>query len=419
MTYDYTIIGGGIVGLATAYELVRAQPGKKILVLEKEKSLAQHQTGRNSGVIHSGIYYKPGSFKAEFCKKGRASIVEFCREHQIPYDLCGKVIVATEKNEIPRLDALYERGLQHGLAVEKLTPEQVRAIEPHVQCLAGLRVPETGITDYRKISEKYAELIRAAGGEVILGTQVRKIQSVMAGFRYAIETDQERDPELSRDFSQPTYKTRVLINCAGLHSDRIARLAGLKPQARIVPFRGEYYELAKAKRGMVKNLIYPTPNPAFPFLGVHFTRMIDGSVHAGPNAVLALRREGYCWSEFSVRDLFDVFTFPGFWRLASRNLGEGTKEIMRSLRRPAFLQSLQRLIPSLTNVDIVRSQAGVRAQALKPDGSLVDDFLIEKAHFAIHVLNAPSPAATCSLEIGKWIAEQAVQSSHEHETNRR
>ena len=370
--------------------LVQRFPGSRVLVLEKEPFVARHQTGHNSGVIHSGIYYKPGSFKAEFSKKGRESIVAFCQAQGLPYDLCGKIIVATDESELPRLQALYERGLQNGLAVTRLTPAEAREIEPSVSCIAALRVPETGITDFKLVSKKYAELIVAGGGEVRLGSPVVSISRSSSGeFRITTPAGE--------------VQTKFLINCAGLFSDRVARMAGEDPGVRIVPFRGEYYELTPERRSLVRALIYPVPNPDFPFLGVHFTRMIDGEVHAGPNAVLALKREGYSWQDFNARDLFETLSYAGFWKLASKNLREGSKEVVRSLSRAAFLRSLQRLIPSLSDSDIQPSGAGVRAQALLPDGKLVDDFMLVEKPGAIHVLNAPSPAATCSIEIGKWV----------------
>lgn len=390
--FDFAIIGGGIVGLATAVTLGRREPGARILLLEKEFDLSLHQTGRNSGVIHSGIYYKPGSFKAKFARAGARSMVEFCVEHGIPHDVCGKVIVATREQELPLLENLFKRGLENQLNVTKISADQVRAIEPHVRCLAGIRVPSTGIVSYKKVSLKYAELIKAQGGEIKLGARVEKI-SERAGL-HILET------------SQGPYEARFVINCAGLHSDRVARLGGANPGAKIVPFRGEYYELVPEKRHLVKTLIYPVPNPEFPFLGVHFTRMIDGTIHAGPNAVLAFAREGYFKTDFNLRDFTETMTFGGFWKLASKNLGEGMKEMYRSLSKAAFTRSLQQLIPEVRSEDLIPCKAGIRAQALQSDGRLVDDFLIIKGRNSMHVCNAPSPAATASLEIGKAIVEQ-------------
>lgn len=396
--YDFAIIGGGIVGLSTGMALGKRYPNARILILEKESNWAFHQTGNNSGVIHSGIYYKPGSFKAKFCRDGARSMVEFCQEHDIAHEVCGKVIVATSEAELPRLENLYKRGLDNGIAVERISSEEVREIEPHVSCVGGIRVLATGIVNYKQVSNKYAELIENQGGDLRLNTKVEKIRP--SGKNQVLETN------------NGSFETRIVINCAGLHSDRIAKLGKVEPQAKIVPFRGEYYELTKEKRYLVKTLIYPVPNPDFPFLGVHFTRMIDGSVHAGPNAVLSLKREGYQKTDFDLRDFAEVMTYPGFWKLAAKHADEGIKEIIRSFSKAAFVRSLQKLIPEVQAQDLVPTHAGVRAQALKNDGSLVDDFLIVQGHNSIHVCNAPSPAATSSLEIGKAIVEQIPEQSH-------
>lgn len=392
MSYDYIIVGGGIVGLATASILSRQYPGARIVLLEKEQGHSAHQSGRNSGVIHSGIYYKPGSHKARFARAGAASMVEFCREHGIQHEVCGKVIVATQGKELPELEKLFQRGQQNGLEVSKLSAEEVCEIEPHVRCLAGLRVPTTGITNYREVSGKYLELFQQRGGEAKFGNEVRRV--TYRGGAYVIET------------TSGEYETKFLVNCAGLYSDRLARLAGANPGAKIVPFRGEYYELTPGKRYLVKALVYPVPNPDFPFLGVHFTKMIDGSVHAGPNAVLAFKREGYRKTDFNLRDFLETITFRGFRRLAYQNLGEGMKEMYRSLVKKAFVRCLQQLVPEVQSDDLVPCRAGVRAQALTPEGSLVDDFLIFRDRNALHVCNAPSPAATASLEIGTEICRQ-------------
>ena len=389
-SYDITIIGGGIVGLATGLFIGRRFPQYKILILEKESRLAFHQTGHNSGVIHSGVYYKPGSFKAKFTKLGNQSMVEFCREYQLPYDVCGKVIVATNEDELPFLDSLFKRGQENGLSVKKLTAEEVKEYEPYVKCLAGIYVPTAGIVDYKKVCQKYAELIEGQGGELRFNHCVQNIKTLEN--HHEIETN------------QGNFSTKFLINCGGLQSDRLARMAGVKTTAKIVPFRGEYYELKPEKRHLVKGLIYPVPNPAFPFLGVHFTRMIDGSIHAGPNAVLGLKREGYKKTDFDLGDFTEVMTYPGFWKLAAKHWQEGLQEVVRSLSKAAFVRSLQQLIPEVTADDIVPNPAGVRAQALKNDGALVEDFLIEEGLNSLQVLNAPSPAATASLEIGKAIA---------------
>ncbi|WP_044499762.1 L-2-hydroxyglutarate oxidase [Nostoc sp. PCC 7107] len=396
--YDFAIVGGGIVGLSTAMSLGKRYPQARILVLEKESNWAFHQTGNNSGVIHSGIYYKPGSFKAKFCRDGSRSMVEFCQEHEIDHEICGKVIVATDEQEIPRLENLYKRGLENGLPVQKISPEEVKEIEPHVSCVAGIRVFSTGIVNYKQVCLKYAQLIQQQGGDLRLNTKVLKIAT--SGKNQVLETNQGK------------FETKFVINCAGLHSDRIAKLGGVEPNAKIVPFRGEYYELTPEKRYLVKTLIYPVPNPDFPFLGVHFTKMIDGTVHAGPNAVLSLKREGYKKTDFDLKDFAEVMTYPGFWKLAAKHADEGIQEIIRSFSKAAFVKSLQKLIPEVQAEDLVPTHAGVRAQALMDDGKLVDDFLIIPGQNSIHVCNAPSPAATSSLEIGKAIASQVPQQSH-------
>jgi L-2-hydroxyglutarate oxidase len=388
--HDCAIVGGGIVGLATAYSLLGRQPGLRLVVFEKESVVAAHQTGRNSGVIHSGIYYKPGSFKARFAREGSRLMVEFCRQHGINHDVCGKVIVATGEAELPQLEKLFQRGLENQITVSRLAPEQVREIEPHVNCLAGVKVPTTGIVDYREVCAKFAELVRGRSGCVTTDAKVLQISESKGALRI--------------DTTQGVSEARFLINCAGLHSDRVARLAGVNPQARIVPFRGEYYELVPERRHLVKGLIYPAPNPAFPFLGVHFTRMIDGSVHAGPNAVLAFKREGYHKWDFSLRDTWETLTYGGFWKLARKNMAEGLMEMRRSFSKAQFVRSLQRLVPEIREADIIPTHAGVRAQALLSDGGLVDDFLFVEGRNAIHVCNAPSPAATASLEIGRAVA---------------
>jgi L-2-hydroxyglutarate oxidase len=394
LIYDCTVIGGGIVGLSTAWALTRRNGNSRVILVEKEGALAAHQSGRNSGVIHSGIYYKPGSLKAQLAREGNRSLVAFCREHGIPHEVCGKVIVATEDAELPLLERLHQRGLENGLDVTRLSSEQVQDIEPRVRCRQGLRVPSTGIVDYRQVSLKLAELISARGGEVRLNTQVIGIRP--NGSSTVIQTK-------SGDF-----KTRFLVNCSGLHSDRVARLADMGVSSRIVPFRGEYYELVPQRRDLVKGLVYPVPNPRFPFLGVHLSRMIDGSIHAGPNAVLSFKREGYHRTDFNLRDFGDVILFPGFWKLAARNAKEGLRELYRSFNKAAFVSSLQKIVPEIKGEDLMPSPAGVRAQALQPDGTLVDDFLIARAPNAMHVINAPSPAATASLSIGNFIASQVT-----------
>lgn len=393
--YDYAIVGGGIVGLATAMKLSQALPDAKIAVLEKESSWAYHQTGNNSGVIHSGVYYKPGSFKAKFCRDGCQSMVDFCQEYDIPYEVCGKVIVATEKKELPLLDNLFQRGQQNGIPVSMISPDAVKEVEPYVNCISAIKVESTGIVNYKRVSQKYVELIQGQDNYLALNTKVTGIHLEPGSI--VLETN------------QGDIQAKFLINCAGLFSDRVAQMANLKPPAKIVPFRGEYYELVPEKRYLVNTLIYPVPNPSFPFLGVHFTKMIDGSVHAGPNAVLSLKREGYTKTDFDLKDFAEVMAYPGFWKLASKHADEGFKEIVRSFSKAAFVKSLQRLIPEVRSEDVIPTHAGVRAQALMENGSLVDDFLIVNGERSIHVLNAPSPAATSSLEIGKEVAKRVIE----------
>jgi L-2-hydroxyglutarate oxidase len=390
--YDYAIIGGGIVGLSVAWAILERQSRARITVLEKESDWCRHQTGRNSGVIHSGIYYKPGSLKAKLCREGNRRLLEFCDTHGIRHEVCGKVIVATTESELPLLEKLNARGVENGLPVRKLTVSEVKELEPHVSCLAGLHVPSTGIVNYTSVCRKLVELIAARGGDLRLDTRVLAFHQNGAGG--VLET------------SNGTFAAGWTIGCAGLQSDRVARLAGAKPEARIVPFRGEYYELKPERRDLVRNLIYPVPDPEFPFLGVHFTRMIDGSVHAGPNAVLSLKREGYHRTSFNFRDFIETVTYTGFWRMAAKHSKSGLAEMHRSFSKKAFVRSLQKLVPEIRGEDLIPSEAGVRAQALRPDGGLVDDFLMVRCGRALHVCNAPSPAATASLEIGRTIAEQ-------------
>ena len=394
--YNYIIIGGGIVGLSTAMALCQRFPKAKIALLEKESSWAAHQTGHNSGIIHSGIYYKPGSYKAKLCRQGNQSMVDFCDRHNINYKICGKVIVATEEFELPLLDKLYERGLANNLEISKMTPEQVKEIEPHVSCLAGIQVKSTGIVDYKQVCEKYAAIAKEQGVDLKFNTCVTGIKSTPKG--HAIETNQGE------------YQSEFLINCGGLYSDRLTELAKVKAPAKIVPFRGEYYKLTPKKHHLVNGAIYPVPNPNFPFLGVHFHPGVDGSVHAGPNAVLGFKREAYKKFDFDIKDFFDTMTYPGFWKLAAKYPNEGLQEMIRSYSKSIFVRSLQRLIPEVEAEDIVPTPAGVRAQALKSDGSMVEDFLIVNGNKALHVCNAPSPAATASIEIGKHIVSQVPES---------
>jgi L-2-hydroxyglutarate oxidase len=385
----YVVIGGGIVGLAVAHRIILDRPGAEVTVLEKESRLAAHQTGRNSGVIHAGVYYQPGSLKARLCRAGSRSIVEFCAANDIPVQVCGKLIVATDDSELPRLRALHERAVANGLPVRLIDGAQAREYEPAVRCVGGLHVASTGIVDFTAVCQALGRLAEAAGATIRLNTRFTGVR--VRGSEQVVRTT---TGDLVAD---------VLVNCAGLYSDRVAGLAGVRPAARIIPFRGEYYELRPERASLVRGLIYPVPDPRFPFLGVHLTRSIDGSVHAGPNAVLALAREGYSWTRGNLRDLADLAGYPGFWRLGSRHLGYGLAEVRRSLSRQRFARSLARLVPELTEADLVPGEPGVRAQAVARDGSLVDDFLIAEGDRQVHVLNAPSPAATSSLEIARHI----------------
>jgi len=392
MIYDCAIVGGGVVGLATALMLGRRQSGLKLVVLEKEAAPAMHQSGRNSGVIHSGVYYKPGSLKAKMAREGNRGMVAFCEQHGIAHRMSGKLIVATCKQELPALNMLYRRGVDNGIPVKRLLPEQVREIEPHVHCVSAIAVESTGVVQFRDVCSKFVELIREQGGELVTGARVNAIRD--CGGIHRIET------------AGGVFEARFLVNCAGLYSDRIARLAGLRPEAKIVPFRGEYYEIVPERRHLVGSPVYPVPNMAFPFLGVHFTKTVDGAVHAGPNAVLAFKREGYRKTDVSGWDLLETLGFPGFWKMAAANFREGCKEMLRSASKRAFVRSLRQLVPEIAEDDLVVAEAGVRAQALLPDGKLVDDFLFLDGRNSIHVCNAPSPAATASLEIGRAIAER-------------
>ena len=393
--HDVVIIGGGIVGLATALRLTE-RGVRSIAVLEAEDRLAAHQTGHNSGVIHSGLYYKPGSLKARLCVEGREAMYRFCDEHGVRHERCGKLVVATDAAELAPLAELERRGAANGLAgLRRLSPEEVREREPHVACVAALLVPDTGIVDYTEVCEAYARLIRHAGGSIATGERVRGARRDGSGI--VVETARGR------------VTCRVLVNCAGLQSDRVARLCGVEPGVRIVPFRGEYASLAPERQHLVKHLIYPVPDPRFPFLGVHFTRMAAGGVECGPNAVLALARHGYTRSVISLADIADWLAFPGFWRMAARYWRMSVGEMKRAGSRRAFAAALRRLVPELRDEDLRPAEAGVRAQAVGRDGALVDDFRIERAPGMVHVLNAPSPAATASLAIGREIAALALE----------
>jgi L-2-hydroxyglutarate oxidase len=393
-TADFIVVGGGIVGLSTAMALSSSHPGAGVILLEKESTLASHQTGRNSGVIHSGAYYVPGSLKAQYATTGSHEMYQFAADHELPVDRCGKIIVAVDDSELGQLAKIEQRARDNGLEVSRLSPAAIAEREPNVQAVAALLIPITGIIDYTAVSLQYRTL--AVGG----GAQVRTNAQVVA-------IREERDAVVVELQSGDTLRTRVLVNCAGLQSDRIAVMAGVEPPALILPFRGEYFELTPERRGLVKHLVYPVPDPSFPFLGVHFTRGIDGGVHAGPNAVLALQREGYGTFDVDIHDLGEVLRFPGFWRLAKRHWKTGAGEYLRSMSKRAFVHRLRRLVPDLLMDDLVTAPAGVRAQAVLPDGSLVDDFLIVEGERSVHVLNAPSPAATASLPIGRQVAKLA------------
>ncbi|HZZ77500.1 MAG TPA: L-2-hydroxyglutarate oxidase [Gemmataceae bacterium] len=390
---DIAIIGGGIIGLSTAMHLALSSRAS-VVVLEAEADVAQHQTGHNSGVIHSGLYYKPGSERARLCAEGREAMYRFCAEHGLPHERCGKLVVAVEESELAALDELQRRGLANGLdGIRRLVREELKEFEPHVVGVAGLHVPQTGIVDYKLVAHKYAELFQQAGGTLRLGARLTGVQ--------------QRDGELALQTTQGDVVCKHLINCGGLYADRVARLCGLDPGVQIVPFRGEYYALIPERRHLVKNLIYPVPDPRFPFLGVHFTRTVHGEVDAGPNAVLALQREGYSRWNVSPGDVWEMMRFGGFWRMAYKHWRTGLGEMVRSFSKGSFYRSLQRMIPELQMSDIHPFGTGVRAQAMQPDGSLVDDFRFVQTESMIHVLNAPSPAATASFSIGRTIADMA------------
>ena len=395
MTYDVAIIGGGIVGLGTALALAE-QTSARLVVLEAEGKLAAHQTGHNSGVIHSGLYYKPGSLKAKNCAEGRELLYRYCADKGIPHERCGKVVVATDERELPALAELERRGTANGLhGLRRLGPAELREHEPHVAGIAGLYVAETGIVDYKQVAGSFAAKVRDRGGDLRLTARV-------VGFRRS-------GSELVLTTTQGDVTCRGLVNCAGLQSDRVARLCGVDPGLQIIPFRGEYYGLVPERWHLVRNLIYPVPDPRFPFLGVHFTRMIHGGVEAGPNAVLAFRREGYTRTSFRTRDVAQMLGYRGFWRMAARYYDMGLAEMYRSISKRAFVRALRRLIPELTERDVRPAGAGVRAQAVDPDGRTVDDFRVVEADRMVHVLNAPSPAATASISIGRYIAGLAVR----------
>lgn len=396
MKYDVVIIGGGIIGLATALNLKLSKPNLRLVVLEKEDELSKHQTGHNSGVIHSGLYYKPRSLKAINCITGYQLLVKFCQENDVPFEICGKIVVATKNEQLPMLDILLERGKENGLeGLVKLNENQIKEIEPHVSGIAGIKVPQTGIVDYVQVSLKYAEKIKNLGGELLLNQEVVSV-SHLNGTSTVVTT-------------KGSFDTKLIINCAGLYSDKVAELT--EPQKldlKIIPFRGEYFELKPEKQYLVKNLIYPVPDPNFPFLGVHFTRMIGGGIEAGPNAVLAFKREGYTKLGLNIGELIETLTWPGFRKVAAKYWKTGMGEYYRSFSKAAFTKALQELIPEIQMNDLIPGGAGVRAQACDRNGGLLDDFLILENKQAINVCNAPSPAATSSLAIGKTVSEMAL-----------
>ncbi|ODA36787.1 L-2-hydroxyglutarate oxidase [Planctopirus hydrillae] len=389
---DVVIIGAGIVGLATAYRLLERFPKAVITVLDKEREIAQHQTGHNSGVLHTGIYYKPGTMRAINAREGKLLLEQFCDQHDIPYERCGKVIVATQEAELPQLDKLFERAMANGVRAEKITAERLREIEPYASGVAALHVPEAGIIDYRQVCDKMAEVIREKGNTIL--TSARVYGMYRDGNHMVVETT--RGP----------VEGKTVINCGGLQSDRLTWLSGQMPPAQIVPFRGEYFELKPSAHKLCRGLIYPVPDPNFPFLGVHLTRMIHGGVECGPNAVLAFSREGYHKTSFNPYDLFETLTYRGFLLLMLRNWDEGLRELWRSLSKKAFVTALQKLVPDIKSDDLIPAPAGVRAQALLPTGELADDFLIQERDLVVNVCNAPSPAATASLKIGDFVVDQ-------------
>ncbi len=389
---DLIVIGGGIVGLATAYRFLERFPGKTVTVLEKEAEIAQHQTGRNSGVLHTGIYYRPGSLKATNCRAGKKAMEEFCTKENIPFDLCGKIIVAVEESELPRMEMLLERGPQNGVVCNRITPEQIREIEPYCAGIAGIHVPEAGVVDYARVCRRLAEIIAERGSRVVTSAQATSIKRDHD--RAVVET------------TAGEFAARQIVNCAGLHCDRVTKMSGATPSAKVVPFRGEFYALRPEGQYLVKGLIYPVPDPAYPFLGVHFTKRMSGMIECGPNAVLAFAREGYKNTTVNLRDLGETLLYPGFWRLATRYWRIGMNEMHRSFSKPAFVRALQRLVPEMKSEFLDWAPAGVRAQTVSPDGKMVDDFVIEATDRVVNVENAPSPAATASLNIGKLVVDR-------------
>jgi (S)-2-hydroxyglutarate dehydrogenase len=392
---DIVIIGGGIVGLSTAYSLSKRFPHARLTVLEKEDSWSKHQTGNNSGVIHSGIYYKPGSLKAKFANEGNKELIDFCQKHNVNYEQCGKIIVATKQHELPHIKNLYQRGIANKLELSMIGPDQIKEEEPYVQGIQAVKVPSAGIVDYKQVCLALVSTLEKHGVELLLRTEVKKII--------------EKSEHVDIITNQREFTAGYVVNCGGLHSDRLAKMTGLTPDLKIIPFRGEYFELKPEKQYLVKNLIYPVPNPEFPFLGVHFTRMINGGVEAGPNAVLGLKREGYLKRDINFKDAAEIMLYSGFWKMARKYWKEGTVEIWRSFSKKAFVKSLQELVPEIQESDIIPSPSGVRAQALRSNGSLVDDFFIEQSKRSINVCNAPSPAATACFPIGREIARRVPE----------
>ncbi len=391
---DLVIIGGGIVGLATAYRFLERFPGKTVAVLEKENAVAKHQTGRNSGVLHSGVYYRPGSLRAQNCRTGKAAMEEFCEREGLPYERCGKVIVAVEEKEIPQLEKTLANGTANGVRCERIGQERLREIEPHCAGIAAVHVPDTGIVDYAMVAQRLAELIIKQGSRVVTGAKATAIR---------------------RDANEAIVETTVgefaaeqVVNCAGLYSDRVARLSGVKPAVRVLPFRGEFYTLRPDAFHLVKALIYPCADPNFPFLGVHFTKLIHGGFECGPNAVLAWAREGYRHTDVNLRDVAEWLAFRGFWKMAARHWRMGFEEMWRSFSKPAFVRALQRLIPEIRSEQLDWAPAGVRAQAVRPDGTIVDDWIIEETDRVVNIENAPSPAATAALNIGRLVVDRVA-----------
>jgi L-2-hydroxyglutarate oxidase len=391
---DLIVIGGGIVGLATAYRFLERFPGKRVAVLEKESEIARHQTGRNAGVLHSGIYYRPGSLKAQNCRAGKLAMEEFCRREGIPYQICGKVIIAVDESELPRMEKILENGKANGVVCERISVERLHELEPHAAGIAAIHIPESGIVDYAHVARRLAEIIEGQGSKVITGAQATAIRRDTS--RAIVET------------TAGEFAAEQVVNCTGLFSDRVTKLSGAQPSSMIIPFRGEFYLVRPEAHHLIRMLIYPVPDPRYPFLGVHFTRRIDGRVECGPNAVLAFAREGYRNTTVNLRDLAETLSYPGFWRLAGRYWRIGADEMWRSFSKRAFVRAAQRLVPEIEPQHFEWAPAGVRAQAVSPDGAMVDDFVINETGRVVNVENAPSPAATASLNIGRLVVERLV-----------